>query len=157
MSDLGDTYPHDSFSYPDEELDAARNAVLYRDLETASGTFAMQEAVEMILQSGSNGVELDRDRLRRLVQIFDAGYIHWDSFYHDDDGNTIYYDKEGNEVRRINASPETYRYNQERKAERKSIEDYVEFRSPGYIDRIVYQLSEVDMSVATLSVLVERG
>lgn len=147
--------PGPEFGESDPVLDLAVHAVLYRDLETASETFAMHEALTLVLGSIGTGVELDRERLGRLVEMFDDG-PQLEAKY-DENGTLIYYDEKGDEVKREAPSPQVYEYFQEQKARKHCIDEFVATRAPEHIATVLSQLAEPDCSEAIVSVLVKRG
>lgn len=148
----GETDPAEARSM----FEVARNAVFYRDLETASETFNMIEALQLILDSIENGTELDHERLSRLTATFIDDEPQLDSEY-DEDGFLVYFDEEGKEVRREAPSPHLAEYFAREKARRHITAAYIETAAPDYITDI---LSKLDVPAATegrISVLIERG
>lgn len=140
----------------DPMFEVARNAVFYRDLQTASETFNMFEALQLILDSMRNGTELDYERLRRLAATFVDDEPELDAVY-DEDGYLIYYDEHGNEVRREAPSPHLAEYFAQDKARRLAIAVYVETTAPDYEAELLAQLADPATEEGRISVLVERG
>jgi hypothetical protein len=140
----------------DPIFEAARNAVFYRDLRTASETFNMIEALDLILESMRAGTAIDHERLSRLVATFTDDEPQLDAVY-DDDGYLIYYDGDGNEVRREAPSPHMAEYFAREKARRRITAEYIKTAAPEYIDHLLTQLDDPANTVGILSVHIERG
>lgn len=151
MSD-GTNFGHEEF---DPMLEALRNAVFYRDLDTAAETFALLEAAGLVLDFLREGTELDRERLGRLVEIIDPK--PWLEVVYDEDGSKIYYDENDVEVRREAPDPEMQAYLEKEKARKRSTEEFIASRAPTYLESILSQLANPEESKATLKVLVRRG
>lgn len=137
-------------------FDVALNAVFYRDLQTASETFNMLEALRIIRESMENGTELDHERLSRLVATFVDDEPQLDAVY-DDEGYLIYYDEDGREVRREAPSPQLAEYFARDKARRLTTAAYIEATAPGYEADLLAQLDDPATTEGRVSVLIERG
>ena len=155
MSEYFDAGGEMDQSAPDSAFEVARNAVFYRDLERASETFNLLEALKLILHSIRTGTELDCERLSRLVIAFTDDEPQLDAVY-DDDGYLIYYD-EGKEVRREAPSPHLAEYFANENARRKITTEYTDSAVPGYVENLKSQLDDPTSSQATFSKLIERG
>jgi hypothetical protein len=146
-------FEDDSPQFPDYDtaFQAAQKAVLFPDLETATETFAMGEAVDMILDSIENGTELDRERLGRLAEIMDAPPRDYVDLL--DDGTHVYYE-DGVEVDRVESTPEekAWRLEQKRLEEAESAE--ISDRADNYISLLEdgLQSSEDGSSSHTIKV-----
>lgn len=142
-------------------FETARNAVLYRDAETASQTFNLFEIASTVVDAIENGTELDRERLERLWQAaspYERGYEPWLRTETDENGFTTVYDEDEMTVLRVEPpSPEIAEYYQQRKIHKQAVEDFISAKAPKYLAAAHDQLVQMGDDPAVVSALVPKG